>query len=239
MTDADTLNTPVEHCYEDRDTLAVDLAKAITTTLSDGLEYSPRASLVVSGGNTPLPLFRALEASDLPWPRIDVTLADERWVSPAHEDSNERLVRATLLQGKAADARFVPLKTTAATPETGAQECETRLHRLTWPLDVVVLGMGSDGHTASLFPHTPALAEGLDPSGKRLCIPVAPETALHARMSMTLAALLNARHLVLHITGTDKWETYQQALAAEDARAMPIRGLLHQQRTPVHVYWAP
>ncbi|MFV8835670.1 6-phosphogluconolactonase [Aquisalimonas sp.] len=239
MTNPDTANPPVEHCYEDRDTLAADLTTAVTTALNTGLEYSPRASLVVSGGNTPVPLFRALSATELPWTRIDVILADERWVAPDHDDSNERLVRETLLQGNAAGARFTPLKTPAPSPEAGARECEERLRRLSWPLDVVVLGMGSDGHTASLFPHTPALAAGLDPAGSQLCIPVTPEAAPHARMSLTLPAILNARYLALHITGADKWDVYRQALAGEDAHAMPVRAVLHQHSTPVHVYWAP
>lgn len=239
MSQSDTLNAPVEHCYRDRDTLAADLAQTITAALEEGLARNPRASLAVSGGSTPVPLFHALRATELPWPRIDVTLADERWVPPTHEDSNERLIRETLLQGNAATASCIPLKTPGPTPDAGAGECEERLHQLSWPLDVVVLGMGGDGHTASLFPHAPALDAGLDPGSERLCIPITPETAPHARISLTLAALLNTRHLILHITGTDKWDVYQQALAGEDAQAMPVRAVLHQRRTPVHVYWAP
>ncbi|SEO66403.1 6-phosphogluconolactonase [Aquisalimonas asiatica] len=239
MTHADTPAPPIEHCFEDRDALAADLARTVTSTLLDGLSRAPRATLAVSGGSTPVPFFRALGTGDLPWARIDVTLADERWVAPDHDDSNERLVRETLLGGDAAGAGFIPLKTSAPSPEAGARECEERLRGLPWPLDAVILGMGSDGHTASLFPHAPALATALDPDCGSLCIPVTPETAPHARMSLTLPALLNTHRLILHITGADKWDVYQQALAGDDAFAMPVRAVLHQRHTPVHVYWAP
>ncbi|MCP1674888.1 6-phosphogluconolactonase [Natronocella acetinitrilica] len=229
----------MEHRFKDRNSLAGALAADVCDWLGTGLSARPRASLIVSGGSTPLPLFHALRDKPLAWERIDVTLADERWVSPDHADSNERLVRQELLQAKAAAARFIPLKTTAATPEQGLSECEARLDDLPRPLDVVILGMGGDGHTASLFPGSEALAKGLDPEGIARCVACTPGTAPYPRLSLSISTLLNARRVVLHIVGADKWAVYRQACEAGEPSSLPIRAVLHQNRVQVDVYWSP
>ncbi len=166
-----------------------------------------------------------------------MTLADERWVPADHLDSNERLVRETLLVHDAREATMIGLKTPQATPEEGREACEQNLAVIDRPFDVVVLGMGDDGHTASLFPTAPELAAGLDPETEHTCLAVRPPVAPHPRMSLTLAALLTGRRLVLHITGEAKWQVYQRALEVGPVEELPIRAVLRSGHA--EVWWAP
>ncbi len=228
-----------EHRFRTAPALALALAADIGDWLANGLAVRPRASLVLSGGSTPVPLFHALREIDLDWSRVDITLADERWVAPDHADSNEGLLRRELLQGAVAAARLLPLKTPAATPGQGLAECSRRLAEIPRPFDVVVLGAGADGHFASLFPGTEALAQGLDPDGAASCVACTPPEAPHPRISLTLAALLNTRRLVLHITGEEKWSVYQRALTGGESGALPLRAVFEQTRVQADVYWAP
>lgn len=231
--------SPRELRYEDRQTLARGLAGSIADDLRAAVRERGTASLVVSGGSTPGPLFEALSRISLPWEKVWVTLADERWVAADDEASNERLVRRSLLVGEAARARFVGLKNAAPTPEAGRETCEAALAAVPRPFDVVVLGMGDDGHTASLFPGTPELAAGLDAATDRWCLPVRPRTAPHPRMSLTLAAILASRRLVVHITGGAKWEVYREAREPGAADEVPIRAVLASGHRALGVYWAP
>ena len=229
-------SNPPFHGYPDRSSLLEALSARIVQLLEQAIETRGAATLAVSGGNTPKPLFERLSRAALPWERVTVTLVDERWVDPASEASNEYLVRTTLLQGRASKAAFVGLKTEDITPEAGSAACEAHLQALAKPLDLVLLGMGSDGHTASLFPRTPELAPLL--KGERLCGAAHPLDAPHARMTMSLKMLLDARLLLLHIEGESKYEVYRRALSGSDIGEMPIRALLRQGRAPLEVYYA-
>lgn len=229
---------PHERRFDDRDTLAATLATDIAALLRAALDDRETASLVVSGGSTPAPMFRALSSAALPWDRVTVTLADERWVPADADDSNERLVRENLLQGPAAAARFVGLKSPAATPEAGMADTERALRDVPQPFDVMVLGMGDDGHTASLFPGTGELAAALDPTARTRCAPIRPH-GLQPRMTLTLPTILNSRSILLLLAGQDKRKVYEQAVAGADVMEMPIRAVLRQARTPIEVYWAP
>ncbi len=225
--------------FGDSGALKAALATHVAESLRDGLVQHGRASLVVSGGRTPTPFLVALSQVDLDWSKVGVTLADERWVNVDHADSNEALVRRTLLQNRAAHAKFVGLKNSAAMPVAGETVCEQALTPIPRPFDVVVLGMGDDGHTASLFPQAPQLAAALDMHSGKQCIAIDPVTAPHARMSLTLPALLNSRRIVVLISGLDKWGVYQKALAKGPIEAMPIRSILRQTQVPVDIYWSP
>jgi 6-phosphogluconolactonase len=227
---------PRFHRYRDKNALHEALETRIVQKLRKAIETRGFAILAVSGGNTPKPLFRRLSRADLPWEKVTVTLVDERWIDPASEASNEHLVRSLLLQGNAAKAAFIGLKTENATPEAGRAACEARLKTLPKPLDVVLLGMGNDGHTASLFPHTPELRELL--KGDALCGSLRPQSAPHARMTMSLPMLLQSRLLLLHIEGEEKYEVYRHALEGSDVTEMPVRALLFQEKTPLEVYYA-
>jgi len=228
-----------EHRFPDATALAHALAGEIKVDLEEAVDVRGAASLVVSGGTTPKRLFASLSAETLPWDKIWVTLADERWVEIADPASNERLVREHLLLNAAAAARFVGLKNPAPTPEAGADWAWRALTRVPHPYDVVMLGMGLDGHTASLFPGSLALARALDPALAPGCVAVNALTAPHARVSLNLSALLDARRIVLHIEGDAKWQVYQRARAAGSLAEMPVRAILQQKEVPVDVYWSP
>lgn len=229
------------HQAVDASWLAKALAIWVADRLREGLAERGQALLLVSGGSTPVPFFEALSAQALGWANVIVTLTDERWLPPDHPGSNERLVREHLLRGAAAQARWVPLFNAAATPQAGVSQAERALAALPWPADVVVLGMGGDGHTASLFPHAPELSAALGESAAR-CVPVAapaPPNVPVPRISLTRRALLDARELVLHITGAAKLTLLDQARQAGPVAELPIRLALQQSQVPCHVFHAP
>jgi 6-phosphogluconolactonase len=224
--------------FPDQKTLVSELADHLGKALQNSIAKRGQASLVVSGGSTPLPLFAQLAALTLPWPQVVITLADERWVEPSSPDANELSVRRHLLQDQTADAVFIGLKNKAAAAEDGQAECERRLQAISQPFTTVILGMGNDGHTASLFPCAPQLAVAVDMNSGRLCAAVRPQTAPHERMTLTLPAILTAEEIILHITGPEKKAVLDKALADGPPEAMPIRFILRQQAVPVTVYWA-
>jgi 6-phosphogluconolactonase len=228
-----------EHRFPDAVALSHALSGEIKVDLEEAIQVRGAASLVVSGGKTPRRLFQQLRDEKLDWKRVWITLADERWVETSNAASNERLIREQLLTGGAGDAHFVGLKNPAATPEAGADWAWRALSRVPHPYDVIVLGMGDDGHTASLFPGSLALARALDAGAPPGCVAVNALTAPHARVSLNLAALLDARRIILHIEGEAKWQVYQKARAAGSHSEMPVRAVLQQQEVPVDVYWAP
>ncbi|WP_114195115.1 6-phosphogluconolactonase [Edaphovirga cremea] len=214
-----------------------NFAKKIADSLRQGIIDNGRAGLVVSGGRTPLGLFEQLTQQELDWSHVVITLADERWVEPDNASSNEKLVRKNLLKGHAAKARFIPLKNSQSTPFDGEELTEQALSKFPWPADVVILGMGDDGHTASLFPGATNLNPALALDSGRLCMGMTPLTAPLDRITLTLPALLDSRHIYLHLVGDSKRDVYEQAAQGTDVNEMPVRAVLGQQKTPVDVYW--
>lgn len=252
----------IEHTAADPAQLALDLAGFVAACLRAALAERGQAMLVVSGGSTPVPFLQALSACELDWPRVTVTLADERWLPDDHADSNAGLVRAHLLTGPAAAANWLPLGDGRGDPVAALPTIEANLARAPWPADVVVLGMGGDGHTASLFPHGPGLAQALDPAGAARCqvvlAPTLPNVPV-ARITLTARALLDARALVLHTTGPSKRALLAQVMAgrpsageracmggaasaetggADGRLVYPVRLALWQDRVPCHLFHA-
>lgn len=217
-----------------RHQLAEQLAEAVYQALLNDLNHQERALLIVSGGSTPVPFFNALASKPLPWERLDITLADERWVEEDNSDSNARLVREHLLQGEAAAASFIPLTCDASTPEEGVEEVAKQVASLAWPASVVILGMGGDGHTASLFPdsHELTLALATDEPLVAVRTPSQPKP----RITFSADRLHQARRHFLHITGDDKRTVLAKALSGDDVRQLPIRVFL---TCPLAIYWAP
>jgi 6-phosphogluconolactonase len=230
---------PTPQRFASLEELSSNLARQITEGLEEALGARGIASLVVSGGRTPVRLFETLRVKPLDWGRICVALADERWVDPADPASNERLVRDTLLKERAAMARFLGLKNAAPSPDLGAVAAWETFARVPRPFDMTLLGMGDDGHTASLFPASPNLARALNPAAAAGCVGMWAPTAPQPRMSLNLTALLDSRRIVLLIAGEDKWRTLERALGAGPVEEMPVRAVLRQKRTPVEVLWAP
>ena len=216
-----------------------NLAERILHLLGDGIRHRGRASLVVSGGTTPMALFEALSGANLAWEKVVVSLADERWVDPGSPDSNEHLVRTHLLKNKAAAAMFIGLKTPDGNAGAGEAACEKRIRQIPVPFDLLILGMGDDGHTASLFPGAAALPGALDMASERICMAVTAPAAPHDRMTLTLPALLNSRRIFVHIVGEKKRHVYEKAIAGESPEEMPIRAILGQKKVPVTIWWAP
>ena len=159
------------------ESLVVDLSQKIGEILEEAIKNKGRAVLAVSGGSTPKPLFEELSLIDLDWSKVDLTLVDDRWVDSNHEDSNELLVRTHLIKNKAVNVNFLPLKNDAQTSKEGVTLSEKVLRNLNLPFDLVILGMGSDGHTASLFPCSEELSMGMDLNTKNTLIATTPKTA--------------------------------------------------------------
>lgn len=226
--------------FPTRERLAKALADAVAEDLHAGLDARGIASLAVSGGSTPSLFFQELgQREDIDWAEVVVTLVDERWVPKASERSNARLVEETLLQGPAAAAAFVPLYSGGDEPSLVQVELSSRLVEsdVPRPFDAVILGMGTDGHTASFFPGGDALTNALSCDGPLVAIraPGAGEP----RVTFTLPRLLETRSLYLHIEGDEKARVLDQALAGGPVETMPVRAVLDQTEKTVSLYWCP
>jgi 6-phosphogluconolactonase len=217
------------------ETLALDIAGA----LQEGLAAGRGASLAVPGGRTPMPLFERLSKAELDWDDVWITLGDERWVDASSDASNEKLVREHLLKGEAAIANFVGLKNSAASASSGAHASWSAVAELPRPFDFMLVGMGDDGHVASLFPNSSGLAQALDPTQPPGCVAMTAPVPPQERLSLNLRALLDSRRIAVLITGKAKWATYERARTPGPAAQMPVRALLQQQNVPVSVYWSP
>ncbi|WP_137936056.1 6-phosphogluconolactonase [Chitinivorax sp. B] len=225
----------IEHLFDSPSELDQALATRVGNVLRDAVAVRGQASLAVSGGRTPLGFFKALSQAALPWSQITITLVDERWVGADHSDSNAKLVQDNLLQHAASVARFIPMKNAEPSPEAGLSALTQAYAAAPFPFDAIILGMGDDGHTASLFPDADELAHGL--SSQALLCTVNPKHAPHPRMSLTAHSISQARHLFLHISGAKKREVFDQAQQAGPIEALPIRFAIQQNKVPLHVYW--
>ncbi|WP_313713685.1 6-phosphogluconolactonase [Pseudomonas sp.] len=223
------------HDLADARTLAATLARDVAERLRAAIAAKGQACVVLSGGRSPVPFLEQLAGEQLDWTRITVSLADERWVPVEHADSNAGLLARHLFKGPAAKARFVGLYQQAENLDAAAAITDQALAELP-PIDVLVLGMGDDGHTASLFPDSPNLVEGLDPSSKRRCLPMLAPSVPHQRLSMTRPLLASAAFIALSVQGPGKLATLRAALAGNDLSEMPIRAFLHD---PLDIYWCP
>lgn len=227
-----------EYKFDSRDELFGQLLQDVMAELSSALKNNARASMLLSGGTSPGALYRMMSQQTLDWANVWFGLSDERWVATDHADSNEKLVRETLLTHNAARANFIGLKSAVEDIVAGQEMTNQRLQELPRPFDIVLLGMGLDGHTASLFPDSPDTPAALSEGYGMLCHPIRRGDGETPRMTMTLNALLGSHEIKLLIFGADKWQVYQQAKAGK-SDSQPVSHILNQTQTPVSVYWAP
>lgn len=229
-----TLN---EEFYEHREQASSAAAARIADRLSEALDTRPEAAIVVTGGSTPAPVYERLSQLVLDWDRVTVTLSDERWVPADDDDSNEKLLRSRLLVAKAAAASLLPLYRENTDPQAASEALERQVSELPLPFACSLLGMGGDGHFASLFPDYDGLPAALDPQGARRVVPVKTAASPHPRISLTLAALLESDEIILLFFGDDKLQVYEAAKAGDSK--LPVAALLAQARVPVRAIWAP
>lgn len=213
--------------YPNAAALADAAAHAIEAQLVEALRTHGRAGLVATGGRSPGPIFdRLTAATSLDWTRVVVTLSDERCVAPDDPASNAKAVRERLLKGPGAKAHLLPLWPEPDPAALAALQ----------PFDAVMLGMGEDGHIASLIPGDPGLEDGLTTLELTRHVPEGLGKPPVARVTLTLQALVNARAIFLLIAGEAKRGVIGRALAGED---LPVGRLISQSKAPIRIFWTP
>jgi 6-phosphogluconolactonase len=225
--------------FKSADVLASEVASDIATGLACAIVARGHAGLLVSGGHSPARLFERLRTQVLDWSRVSIALVDERWVEPTDAASNERFVREALLHDGARAAHFFALKNPAPSPDLGATAAWNATANIPRPSDITVLGMGDDGHVASLFPTSPSLKRALDLQAPEGYVGMRSPSAPQERLSLNLRALLDSRRIIILILGEAKLRTYAAACGAGPVEEMPVRAVLRQQQVPVDVVWAP
>jgi len=225
-----------ENFFSEQKELIESLSLKIITNLQNAILQKGNASLIVSGGSTPKPLFEELSSFDIPWEKVKIALVDERWIPSSSDDSNEKLVKNTLLQNFAKKAQFIPMYQEDITIEDSQKTCSDIYQNELFPFDVIVLGMGADGHTASIFPNNIKLEEAFE-TNESLCVFMTPSNAPYDRMSLTKNAILSANNIYLHFEGEQKQEVYKQVLEGIDKKQMPIASILNQDKKIIEVYY--
>ncbi len=240
--EADRAAGPRLAIFESREEMASRLSSEIAARLARAIAETGRARLAVSGGSTPAALYSLLSGADLDWSRVTVVLVDERWVRPGEDGSNESFVSATLLQGKAAEARFVGLWSDTPFPRDAAAAAEHEINEASLlPFDVVVLGMGEDGHTASWFPCCFGINDALgdEKNVTHICANKSDVTGAYLdRLTLTLGAVESADFIALMIAGGAKRAAFEEACGDGAVEDMPVRAIL-RARPDLWACWAP
>ncbi|MEL6687530.1 MAG: 6-phosphogluconolactonase [Pseudomonadota bacterium] len=215
--------------FDQKETLVSAATTFLADTLSEALDQRGRASLMLSGGSSPEPIYRALAQAPLAWKGIGISLVDERWVPSGHSASNADFIKNCLADSPAAGSHFVPLYNGHTTAEEGLEAATQALASIAQPFDLCVLGMGLDGHTASWFPNSQGLESALDPNNSDILGAVDASGCEGAgtnpeRMTLTLSAVMAARTSVLLLTSAEKTDVFLQALEKSEHEA-PVKAL--------------
>lgn len=227
--------------FSSPDQMAARVADLVQTALERAIAAQGLASLALSGGATPSLLYLALASRELDWPNVCATLVDERFVSPASSGSNEAFLRSTFLQGKAGRTRFIPLWSDGSLEEAAAH-ANVRVRDMARPFDVVILGMGLDGHTASWFPRAAGLEQAIAADAP-LVVPIrAAKSDVTGenteRLTLSLRAIADARLVILLLTGAAKRKAFEAFAAEGSVKDAPVRAIL-QARSDTWACWAP
>ncbi|MEM1175992.1 MAG: 6-phosphogluconolactonase [Pseudomonadota bacterium] len=223
--------------FDSRDDASVAAAEALVGSINRRLDLQARASMIITGGSSPGRCYEEMREAPIDWQRVDLVLSDERWVPADHDDSNERQARETLLVGHAASANLVGVYRDGERLEERVDTLDSELKQLPIPFAAALLGMGSDGHFASLFPDASNLEDGLDKQRTHFCLPVDTTASPHRRLSLSLSAIARSDFVLLLIFGDDKLRVINAAIDGESQ--YPVATLLRQKQAPVHVFWAP
>jgi 6-phosphogluconolactonase len=221
--------------FESRDAASTGAAARIAGLVDAKLQRNSAASVVVGGGTSPAKCFSVLSAYDLAWEKVQVVLSDERWVPNDHAESNEKLIRETLLVDNAASASVLPIYQSGLSVDERCDSLQSHLPQRGFACSMA--GMGADGHFASLFPDADNLEAGLSLDNHRFYMPIRTDASPHPRISMTLHALLQGKEILLLFFGEEKMSIFEKALAGD--QSYPVAALLKQQETSVTLYWAP
>jgi len=229
--------------YTNRAQLFEAVADTCEKQLAKTIENNDEASFVIPGGTTPAPAFKLLANSNLEWKKITIAQSDERWVEADHSHSNQRLTTENLLIDNASTANYLAMKNSAESCNQGEDYCDQAYKKMPSPFSVTMLGMGLDGHFASLFPGSKEIEEAMNPANKKLCMSIDATGCQVAgdyphRMTLTLAGILNSQLIILLITGKEKLTVIQQAQQSNKPLKQPVAALLNQTETPVEIFWA-
>lgn len=229
----------IEHKFDGKEHLADALASRVADELKRDIQANGEASMLLSGGSTPKAFFMALSNKDLDWTKVTISLVDERWVPPSSDRSNAKLVSACLLQNKAKEATFLPLYVEGQSAQQGATSLGAQFAAMRKPYTVVILGMGTDGHTASFFPEGDQLAKAIDLQNQNTFEAIEAPGAGEPRITFTLPQLVQSGFLALHIEGAEKQDVLKTAVGDGDVAEMPIRAILRQTLKELNIYWCP
>lgn len=230
--------TPIVLLHADKAAWVDAILGDALTAIRFDLERKRRARILLSGGTTPADVYAALARVTLDWAAVELALVDERWLPPDDANSNGRLVRETLLVGPAAAAHFTPVLVAGRSCEHAVREA----NRTATPASVALLGMGADGHTASLFPGMAGLREALAAAQDYVCVDAGASAGAAPwpqRISLTPAGLGRARLRLLLVRGEQKRQLLLRALAGRDALEFPVRAALYLPGEPTRVHWCP
>lgn len=224
-------------CFDTSEELIENFTKEILSKLNEAILRKNEATILVSGGSTPIPVFEKLSFANLDWSKVTIGLVDERWVNSSHKDSNEKLVKEHLIKNKAANAKFSSLYIEGFEASEALKECSILNEKLVKSCDVLILGMGADAHTASIFPNKEETIEALNLANENYCVSMTPNDAPHTRMSLTLSAILKVQNIYLHFQGKSKKEVYDKAIKENDFIKSPISAVLNNKIKEVKVYY--
>jgi 6-phosphogluconolactonase len=213
--------------FENAQAITEFLTIDISRKLADAITNNGKASLVVSGGRSPIALFNALSTSDIDWSKVIISLVDDRWVGSTHESSNELLVKTHLLINNASAATFIGLVGQQKSAFDGVNDAVTKIASMT-QIDIMILGMGEDGHTASIFPCCEQVIDAMSPDNHSRLIATQPATAAFERISLTLNEILDAKHVYLPLSGEGKVSVFETAQQLSDYKKMPISAVINQ-----------
>ena len=222
--------------FATRDEASDELCNHLSQVITTAVDMKGESSVVLSGGSTPKTLLQMLSMRRLPWSSVTVVPSDERMVPLDHPDSNEAMISSHLKHDCALEVNVFSYQDMSPDPTVALENINRRLSHLSMPFDAVVLGMGEDGHTASLFPDAPNIEQVLN--SEDACVIQEIPRLPNARISLTIKVLLESHGIHLLLFGDEKRQVLEQAIAPGEMAEYPVRGVLHQAAVPVTVWWA-